>query len=194
MEVEKLVIPEVKLVTPKVFRDERGFFSETYNSRALAEAGIEAAFVQDNHSFSVARGTIRGLHFQIPPYAQDKLVRVTRGAIFDVAVDIHTGSPTYGQHVTAVLSAENWRQIWVPKGFAHGFCTLEPDTEVIYKVSDYYAPDCDKGLAWNDPEFNIDWPVEETAAIVSEKDRVHPRLAELPAYFPYGSEGSPAVR
>jgi dTDP-4-dehydrorhamnose 3,5-epimerase len=183
MDVKALAIPEVKLITPNIFRDPRGFFSETYNKRAFVEAGIEAEFVQDNHSLSRERGIVRGLHFQVPPRAQDKLVRVVRGAIFDVAVDIRSGSPTYGRHVSAVLSAENWCQLWVPKGFAHGFCTLEPDTEVVYKVTDLYAPECDKGIAWDDPSLGIEWPVAARAAIVSDKDRRHPRLAEVESPF-----------
>jgi len=183
MKIHALEIPDVKLITPNQFRDERGFFSETYNARALAEAGISETFVQDNHSLSVDKGVIRGLHFQIPPHAQDKLVRVTRGSILDVAVDIRQGSPTYGQHVTAILSAENWRQLWVPKGFAHGFCTLERNTEVLYKVTDYYAADCDKGLAWNDEALSIDWPTAPGEAVLSKKDQSHPVLADLPAYF-----------
>lgn len=185
MHVERLDIPDVMLLTPKRFGDERGFFSEVYNRRTLAEAGIAAEFVQDNHSMSAERGVLRGLHFQIPPRAQGKLVRVVRGAIFDVAVDIRRGSPTYGRFVSAILSTENWTQIWVPPGFAHGFCTLEPMTEVVYKVTDLYAPECDRGIAWDDPDIAIPWPVEPGAAILSEKDRKHPRLADAPAAFTY---------
>lgn len=189
MIVTPLEIPAVLLVTPRIFRDERGFFSETYNRKALAEAGLDADFVQDNHSLSRARGVVRGLHFQVAPRAQGKLVRVTRGAIFDVAVDIRVGSPTYGRHVAAVLSADSWTQIWLPVGFAHGFCTLEPDTEVIYKVTDYYAPECDRGIAWDDPDLAIDWPVDREAAVLSDKDRRHPRLAELPPQFTCDAAG-----
>lgn len=184
MDVRALAIPEVKLITPKIHRDGRGFFSETYSSRALAqEAGIDLAFVQDNHSLSVEAGVVRGLHFQIAPHAQDKLVRVARGSILDVAVDIRRGSPTYGKHVAAVLSAENWAQLWVPKGFAHGYCTLEPNTEVLYKVTDVYAPDCDRGVIWNDPTIAIAWPAVAKNAIMSAKDLKLPALADLPAYF-----------
>lgn len=183
--IETLAIADVLVITPKIFRDQRGFFSETYNQRALAAAGFDATFVQDNHSLSTERGVIRGLHFQAQPEPQGKLVRVARGAIFDVAVDIRQGSPTYGQHVSRVLSADNWEQLWVPVGFAHGFCTLEPDTEVIYKVTGYYSPDCDRGLAWNDPALGIDWPVAADAAILSAKDTTHPMLADLPEYFTY---------
>lgn len=185
MKAEKLEIADVRLLTPVRHGDARGFFSETYNERTLSEAGIQARFVQDNHSLSTDRGVVRGLHFQTPPHAQDKLVRVSRGSILDVAVDIRRGSPTYGRHVAVKLSAENWQQLWVPKGFAHGFCTLEPDTEVIYKVTDYYAPECDKGIAWNDPALGLDWPITIEEAIVSGKDAKHPRLIDLPAYFNY---------
>jgi len=182
-QVEDTDIPEVKLITPKKFGDQRGFFSETYNKRDFAEVGVDLDFVQDNHSLSAERGVLRGLHFQIPPYAQDKLVRVTRGAVVDVAVDLRRSSPTFGRHVTAELSAENWRQIFVPKGFAHGFVTLQPDTEVIYKVTNYYAPDHDRGLLWNDPELGIDWPIGPDEGILSDKDRNQPRLAELADLF-----------
>ncbi|HWA51236.1 MAG TPA: dTDP-4-dehydrorhamnose 3,5-epimerase, partial [Dongiaceae bacterium] len=171
MDVQALAIPDVKLVAPAIVEDERGFFSETYSRRALQAAGIDAAFVQDNHSLSRRPGVLRGLHFQSEPHAQGKLVRVVRGAVFDVAVDIRRGSPTFGQHVSAVLSAENWRQLWVPVGFAHGFCTLQPDTEVIYKVTDYYAPDCDRGLAYDDPDLGITWPIEGRNLTLSDKDR-----------------------
>ena len=182
---EPLEIPDVKRVTPKIFRDDRGFFSEVYNREPYRAGGVDQDFVQDNHSLSRQAGVVRGLHFQIAPRAQGKLVRVVRGAILDVAVDIRHGSPTFGRHVTAILSAENWQQLWVPVGFAHGFCTLEPDTEVIYKVTDTYAPDCDRGLMWNDPALAIAWPVAADAAILSDKDRKHPTLAELPAYFTF---------
>jgi dTDP-4-dehydrorhamnose 3,5-epimerase len=183
VKVEALSIPDVKLIAPSVFKDERGFFSETFNARTLASVGISEPFVQDNHSLSVPRGVVRGLHFQIPPHAQAKLVRVVRGAILDVAVDIRHGSPTFGEHVTCVLSASNWSQLWVPRGFAHGFCTLEPNTEVIYKVTDYYAPNSDRGLRWDDPELAIAWPVASGDAILSPKDGTHPTLAESPIHF-----------
>lgn len=183
MQIEPTAIPDVKLITPKFFRDDRGYFVETYRADRLTAAGVDIAFVQDNQSLSVPVGTIRGLHFQTPPRAQDKLVRCIRGAILDVAVDIRRGSPTYGQHVAVRLSAEDGRQLLVPKGFAHGFCTLEPNTEVVYKVSDYYAPECDRGLAWDDPALGIAWPVAAGAAVLSPKDRTHPRLAELPPAF-----------
>ena len=185
MDAERLRIREVIAIRPDRHEDTRGFFSETYSRRALAEAGIDAEFVQDNHSLSVSRGTLRGLHFQAPPAAQAKLVRVVRGAILDVAVDIRVGSPSFGQHVRRELSAKEWNQLFVPEGFAHGFCTLEPDTEVIYKVSGDYAPEHDRGLLWNDPALAIDWPVSEP--LLSEKDRAHPPLGELPEYFRYQS-------
>lgn len=185
MDVRATAIEDVKLITPKRHGDARGFFSETYNARAFAAAGIDAAFVQDNHSLSAQKGVVRGLHFQIAPHVQGKLVRVVRGAILDVAVDIRAGSPTFGRHVAVELSAENWQQLWIPAGFAHGFCTLMSDTEVVYKVTGFYAPECDKGLAWDDPELGIDWPVDADAVTLSEKDRAHPRLTDLPAYFNY---------
>ena len=185
IDVKSLAIPEVKLIVPQIFRDPRGFFSETYNQQSLAAAGIGDPFVQDNHSLSRAKGVVRGLHYQLPPRAQGKLVRVTRGAILDVAVDIRHGSPTFGRHVSAVLSAENWAQLWIPVGFAHGFCTLEPDTEVIYKVTDLYAPECDRGIAFDDPALGIEWPLAPGEAILSDKDRRQPRFADLPPQFTY---------
>ena len=185
MDVRLLAIPEVKLVTPRIMRDGRGFFSETYNKTALAEAGIAAAFVQDNHSLSRVAGVVRGLHFQTHPQAQGKLVRVVKGAIFDVAVDIRRGSPTYGRHVSAILSAENWAQLWIPVGFAHGFSTLAPDSEVIYKVTAPYAPECDRGIMFDDPALAIAWPIKPEEAVLSERDRRHPRLEDLPEYFSY---------
>lgn len=183
LEVRRLPLPEVKLLVPRRFGDDRGWFSETYNARRFAEAGIASAFVQDNHSYSAQRGTVRGLHFQAPPFAQAKLVRVLRGSIFDVAVDIRRGSPTFGQHVTAILTAAEGSQLFIPIGFAHGFCTLEPDVEVAYKVDQYYSPEHDLGLRWDDASLGIDWPVGSDDAVVSDKDRSHPRLCDLPAYF-----------
>ncbi|MBI0435228.1 dTDP-4-dehydrorhamnose 3,5-epimerase [Roseomonas sp. KE0001] len=168
------------LVSGRRFGDHRGAFAETYTLRDFEAIGIADAFVQDNFSWSAGVGTLRGLHFQTPPHAQAKLVRVLRGRILDVAVDLRAGSPTYGQHVAAELSAENGLQLYVPVGFAHGFCTLEPDTEVAYKVTDTYAPDCDKGLLWNDPALAIEWPVGPDAAILSEKDQRQPLLRDLP--------------
>jgi dTDP-4-dehydrorhamnose 3,5-epimerase len=186
LSIEPCEIPEVLVVAPKRFGDARGFFSETWNRRAFEEAtGVTEEFVQDNHSLSAEAGVIRGLHFQSPPHAQGKLVRVSRGAVLDVVVDIRKGSPTYGRHVAVELSAENWRQLWVPRGFAHGFCTLRPDTEFLYKVTGYYAPDHDAGLAFDDPALGIAWPVAPEAAVLSDKDRRHPRLADLPDHFSY---------
>jgi dTDP-4-dehydrorhamnose 3,5-epimerase len=187
LQVTALCIPDVKLVVPQIHRDERGFFSETYSRRGLEAAGIAADFVQDNHSLSAALGTLRGLHFQVPPRAQGKLLRVARGSIFDVAVDIRVGSPTYGHHVSAVLSAENWKQIWIPAGFAHGYCTLERDTEVIYKVTDYYAPECDRGLRWDDPDLGIEWPVDPDHVTLSDRDRRHPALKEMTPAFRFAT-------
>lgn len=184
MQVEALAIPDVKLVTPRIHRDARGFFSETWSARDLATAGIDAVFVQDNHALSREQGVVRGLHFQIAPHAQGKLVRVVRGAIVDVAVDLRRGSATFGRHVAVELSAENWRQLWVPVGFAHGYATLTPDTEVVYKVTDYYAPAHDRGLLWNDPALAIAWPVDAAGAILSDKDRRQPRLADIGTPFP----------
>ncbi len=186
MQVEPLEISDLKLITPKIFRDDRGFFSETFNKKALVDAGIVEEFVQDNHSLSRAKGVVRGLHFQTQPFAQGKLVRVVRGAIFDVAVDIREGSPTYGHHVAVELSAVNWQQLWVPPGFAHGFCTIEPDTEVIYKVTDFYSPEHDRGMAWNDTDLGIPWPVSDSEAVLSDKDRKHAPLKDQPVHFKYG--------
>ena len=183
MQIRSLTIPDVRVLIPGRSGDRRGFFSEVYNRRTLAEAGITIDFVQDNHSRSAFRGTVRGLHFQTPPRAQDKLVRVVRGSVFDVAVDLRRSSPTYGRHVSVVLSAEAWNQILVPVGFAHGFMTLEPDTEVVYKVSDFYAPDCDEGLLWNDPALGIEWPIAEDQVVLSEKDRGHPGFAGFATPF-----------
>ncbi|MTJ82182.1 MAG: dTDP-4-dehydrorhamnose 3,5-epimerase [Telmatospirillum sp.] len=183
MDVIATGIPEVRIIKPRRFGDHRGFFSETYNSRTFAEAGIDRPFVQDNQSRSAAKGTVRGLHFQSPPFAQDKLIRVVRGSILDVAVDIRRDSPTFGRHVSVVLNVEEWNQLYIPAGFAHGFCTLEPDTEVLYKVTNFYSSDHDHGLLWNDPDLQIEWPVSLSDAVLSEKDQKHPRLKDLPAYF-----------
>ena len=182
--VRSLEIPEVKLITPQRLHDSRGFFSETYNRQHLAELGVDADFVQDNHSFSSSKGVVRGLHFQIAPYEQAKLVRVMRGAIFDVALDLRGGSPTYGRHVSAILSADNWAQLWIPVGFAHGFCTLEANVEVLYKTTAYYSPECTHGIRWDDPELGIAWPVEPQDAILSHADRHYSCLAELKAASP----------
>ncbi len=183
METTAFSISGPMLLRPKRIEDLRGFFSETYNERLFRDALGDVRFVQDNQSLSTQAGTIRGLHFQSPPAEQGKLVRVLRGAVFDVAVDIRRGSPTYGKFVSAILSAENWTQLWVPAGFAHGFCTLEPDSEVLYKVTAHYSRGHDFGLAWDDPALDIPWPVAPGRAILSDKDRAHPTLGDLPAYF-----------
>jgi dTDP-4-dehydrorhamnose 3,5-epimerase len=184
LRVEPMALPDVRIVNPQRIGDRRGFFSETYNRQRFADAGIDVEFVQDNHSLSAAAGTVRGLHFQSEPFAQAKLIRVVRGRIVDVAVDIRRSSPTFGKHIAVELSAENGLQLFVPVGFAHGFCTLEPDTEIVYKVSAYYSAAHDHGLRWNDPDLGIVWPVAPTEAVLSEKDRLQALLAELPAYFP----------
>jgi dTDP-4-dehydrorhamnose 3,5-epimerase len=186
VDIQQGNIAAVKMVYPRKHGDARGFFSEVYNKKTLAAAGIDIDFVQDNHSLSAEKGVVRGLHFQVPPFGQDKLVRVVRGSVFDVAVDLRRGSPTYGQHVAAVLSAESWNQMLVPIGFAHGFMTLEPDTEVIYKVSNYYAAEHDMGVLWNDPALGIAWPLREEEAILSDKDRKQPRFAEIVSPFEWG--------
>ena len=181
--IETTPLAGVKLIVPKKFADARGYFSETYNREIFLQAGIAVDFVQDNQSRSATVGTIRGLHFQSPPFAQDKLIRVLKGSILDVAVDLRRSSPTYGQYFATELSAENFKQMFVPVGFAHGFCTLEPDTEIFYKVSNPYAPKHDHGLAWNDPALGIAWPVGAEAAVLSDKDRRHPRLAAFDSPF-----------
>ena len=179
MNVETTRLPGVMILTPRRFEDARGFFSETWNRRALSEAGIDIDFVQDNHSMSRAAGTVRGLHYQRPPHAQAKLVRVTRGAVIDVAVDFRAGSPTFGQWVAVELNAGSGQQLFIPAGFLHGFVTLEPETEFLYKCSDYYAPDCDAAIRFDDPGLCIDWGIDTTRAIVSDKDRAAPLFADV---------------
>ena len=174
------------LIVPRRFSDARGWFCETFSARRVAEQhGITASFVQDNQSFSAKRGTVRGLHFQVPPHGQGKLVRVLRGRIWDVAVDIRRGSPTYGAYVAAELTAETGEQLWIPVGFAHGFCTLEDGCDVAYKVTDYYAPACEGGIAFDDPGIGIPWPVERAAVSLSDKDTRYPRLAAFDSPFAY---------
>ena len=185
MQVISTAIAEVKEIRPVRHRDPRGFFSEILRDDVLRKHSIDVVFVQENQSLSVERGVVRGLHFQAPPAGQAKLVRASAGSILDVAVDIRQGSPTYRRHVAVVLSAAEGNQLFVPEGFAHGFCTLEPNTEVIYKVNRYYSREHDLGLAWNDPALAIAWPVADAAALLSDKDRRQPLLAELPAYFRY---------
>jgi len=179
----------VRLIKPKRFGDDRGWFMETYSAAMLAGAGIDLDFVQDNHSYSKPVGTIRGIHFQRPPHAQAKLVRCLRGRIMDYAVDLRRGSPTYGHHVAAELSGENGFQLYVPAGFGHAFVTLEPDVEVAYKVSDVYAPQCDGGIVWNDPTIAIDWPLPASGPVLSPKDTTLPNLADFDSPFVY--DGAP---
>jgi dTDP-4-dehydrorhamnose 3,5-epimerase len=185
MRVHSFDIDGVLLIEPKRFHDVRGFFSETYNAADLAAHGVETAFVQDNLSLSTASGTVRGLHFQSPPFAHAKLIRVARGAIFDVAVDIRAGSPSFGKHVGVELSAENGLQLYIPAGFAHGFATLRPLTEIAYKVSALYSADHDHGILWNDPRLRIRWPMEEDEAVLSDKDANLPWLADIETPFTY---------
>lgn len=183
--VEPLAIRDVLLLTPAKIGDARGFFSETFRNDVLTSHGVAMAFIQDNHVRSTQRGVVRGLHFQTPPHAQGKLIRCIRGAILDVAVDIRVGSVSYGRHVAVELSADNWRQLWVPPGFAHGYVTLEDDCEVIYKVTDYYAPACDRGIAWDDPALGIDWQIPAAEVLLSDKDRRQPLLSDAPPAFQF---------
>lgn len=185
MKIESLAIAEVKLIKPQKFEDSRGFFSETWSSAKLKMQGFDEHFVQDNHSHSALKGTIRGLHCQLAPHVQGKLVRVVKGAIWDVAVDVRRGSPTYGRWVAAELSAENWAQLWVPGGFLHGFCTLQPDTEVVYKVTADYNKDCERAVRWNDPTLALPWPVEHGSALLSQKDQDAPFLTPQDQWFAY---------
>ncbi|MGC8468873.1 MAG: dTDP-4-dehydrorhamnose 3,5-epimerase [Acetobacteraceae bacterium] len=184
MTVVRLAIPEVVLLTPPRFADARGHFSETFNAERFRREVADVSFLQDNQSLSRARGTLRGLHLQLPPFAQGKLVRVVRGAVFDVAVDVRAGSPHYGRHVGATLSAENGAQLWIPPGFLHGFCTIEPDTEVLYKVTAAYDRGSERGIVWNDPTLAIPWPVAPEDAVLSDKDAALPRWSEGLAWFP----------
>jgi dTDP-4-dehydrorhamnose 3,5-epimerase len=183
MKVTNQAIDAVKLIVPRRIADARGYFVESWNRRVFAEIGLDVEFFQDNASFSAGAGTVRGLHFQTPPAVQAKLVRVVRGSIFDVAVDLRRSSPSFGRHVSAVLTAEGGEQLFVPIGFAHGLCTLEPNTEVAYKISGFYSPEHDKGIAWDDPALGIDWPLKGSAPILSDKDRALPRLADIVSPF-----------
>lgn len=183
LEVTRTELDGVLILKPRRFGDQRGWFCETYNQERLQEAGIDLVFVQDNQSFSAEINTLRGLHFQAPPLAQDKLVRVLSGTILDVAVDLRKASPTFGQHLSVELTAENGLQLLVPKGFAHGFVTRAANTSVFYKVTAPYAPDLDKGLAFDDPSLAIDWGVTRETAVLSDKDKIQPRLSELPDVF-----------
>ncbi len=182
-DISPLAIPDVKLVDLAWTRDARGDFAETYVRRDFAAAGIGQEFVQDNHSTSHAAGTVRGLHFQVPPFAQAKLIRVLHGRVFDVCVDLRRSSPTYGRHVATELAAGSGHQIFIPVGFAHGYCTLEPQTEVFYKLDAVYSPEHERGIDWLDPALAIAWPIAKADAIISEKDAALPWLRDLPAYF-----------
>ena len=186
MNVTPLAIPDVLMLEPRRFGDDRGFFAEVYNERAFHDAGITNHWVQDNHARSNDRHVLRGLHFQAPPHAQAKLVRVSQGSIFDVVVDLREGSPSFGQAATVTLSALAWNQLYVPAGFAHGYLTLEAFTEVLYKVDDYYAPECEGGILWSDSDLDIDWPLEGIAPHLSAKDRLLPRLKDFRTPFRYG--------
>jgi dTDP-4-dehydrorhamnose 3,5-epimerase len=181
LEIQQTRLSGVSILEPKVFLDPRGFFMESYNQAKLSEVGLTYHFIQDNHSLSVEAGVLRGLHYQLNPKAQTKLVRVLKGAIYDVVVDIRKGSSTFGQWIGVILSESNKRQLLVPKGFAHGFCTLVPNTEVLYKVDEYYSPENDRGILWNDPALGIDWPVSNP--ILSEKDQKHPLLKDADINF-----------
>tara|TARA_R110002072_G_scaffold73069_7_gene174278 strand:- start:3830 stop:4384 length:555 start_codon:yes stop_codon:yes gene_type:complete len=183
MQVQSLRIPDIKLLIPRRFTDDRGWFSESYNQATMATAGFDLDFVQDNHSYSKPAGTVRGLHYQSPPFAQDKLVRVLRGRILDVAVDIRVGSPTYGDWLSAELTAGGGEQLLVPIGFLHGFITLEDDTEVAYKVTARYSADCDGNVRWDDPGLGIDWGELADRAVLSEKDLRAPSWIEFESPF-----------
>ena len=183
LKIETTALPGVLILTPKRFGDHRGFFCESWNRARMAEAGVTIDWVQDNHSLSREVGTVRGLHFQSPPHAQAKLVRCGRGRLFDVAVDIRKGSPTFGQWVGEDLSFDNGKQLLIPAGFLHGFVTREVDTEVVYKCSDYYAPECDGAVRFDDPDIGIDWGLAPGAAILSDKDKVAPLLADFDTPF-----------
>jgi len=183
--ITKTSLASVVVIEPPRFGDARGFFSEVWNQKALSEQGIDLAFVQDNQSLSAQHHTVRGLHFQVPPHAQDKLVRCGRGRLLDVAVDIRTGSPSFGNWVAVELSAENGKQLLVPKGFMHGFATLEPNTEILYKCTDYYAPDCDRSIRFDDPTLDIDWGLGDSAPILSAKDENAPLWGDFVSPFTY---------
>ncbi len=189
MKIDKTALDDVVVITPRRFGDDRGWFTESWSAAQMKSAGFDLAFVQDNHSFSAKRGTLRGLHYQSPPHAQDKLVRVIRGSILDIAVDFRVGSPNFGKWVGVELSAENGKQLLVPKGFLHGFMTLTDDVEVQYKCTDIYAPDCDGGIRWDDPTIGVDWamcgalPVEGVQ--LSAKDAVAPYFADVASPFIY---------
>lgn len=182
MEVRPLGLDGVFEIVPRKFGDGRGFFSETYKANALNDLGKDLNFVQDNHSYSAARGVVRGLHYQLPPFAQDKLLRVTRGSILDVAVDIRKSSPTFGKWVAQEVSAAKWNQVLILKGFAHGFITLTEETEVLYKVTDYYAPEYDRSIRFDDPAIGIGWPIPGSGVQLSDKDKNAPLLADAEVF------------
>lgn len=189
MQIDQTAIPGVIIITPKRFVDDRGFFSESWNRKTLLSAGIELPdFVQDNHSFSTTRGTVRGLHFQAPPHAQGKLVRCGRGAFLDVAVDIRKRSPTYGRWVAEELSFENGRQLWIPAGLLHGFVTVRPDCEIIYKCTDHYAPDCDGSVLWSSASLGIDWGIAVNEAVLSPKDAAAQDFADFDSPFRFEAQ------
>jgi dTDP-4-dehydrorhamnose 3,5-epimerase len=183
MDVTALAIAEVKLLRPHRRSDDRGYFVELWNRRTLAGHGIAVDFVQDNCSFSRAAGTIRGMHYQAPPAAQAKLVRVVRGSVLDVAIDLRRGAPSFGRYVAAELTADGGEQLFIPVGFAHGYCTLEPDSEVAYKVSDFYSRECERGILWSDPDIAVDWPLQGRDPILSDKDATLPRLVDAESPF-----------
>ena len=189
MQVDTFDIDGPLLLTPARHGDERGFFSEVFRQDAFEASAGPTVFVQDNHSVSRVKGVLRGLHFQRPPFAQGKLVRVSRGAVFDVAVDVRQGSPTYGRHVTAELTADNWRQLWIPAGFLHGFCTLTEEVEFLYKVTAVYSAPHDGAVAFDDPDLGVAWPFGREALTLSQKDLAAPRLRDLAPLFPVGSSG-----
>jgi dTDP-4-dehydrorhamnose 3,5-epimerase len=185
MRFERLDLDGVLELVPRRFGDERGFFSETYSKHSFLKAGLDIEWVQDNHSRSEEQGVLRGLHFQVAPFAQDKLIRVLRGSIFDVAVDLRVDSPTFGRWTSRILSASDWNQLLVPKGFAHGFRTLEPGVEVAYKVSAPYSPQHDRAIRWNDPAIGVAWPLKGRQPILSAKDRDAPLLSDLAGNFAF---------
>jgi len=182
MMVRRLKIDGLLEISPRRFGDVRGFFCETYNAKSFAEVGVDLHFVQDNHSYSATKGVVRGLHYQLPPFAQDKLIRVTRGAILDVAVDIRKSSRTFGKWFALEVSAEKWNQVLVPKGFAHGFMTLVENTEVIYKVTNYYSPEHDRSIRFDDPAIGIDWPIASSGVQLSDKDQKAPLFADAEVF------------
>ncbi len=192
MEIRPTDLSGVHVLIPRRFGDDRGWFTESWNSQRMAELGLDLAFVQDNHSFSVRRGTLRGLHFQSSPHAQDKLVRCTQGSVMDVAVDFRTGSPSFGKWTGVELSAQNGAQLFVPKGFLHGFLTLTDDAEVQYKCTDVYAPDCDGNVAWNDPDIAVDWtmfgPLPDGGPLLSPKDAAAPLMSQIASPFTFGGQ------